>query len=277
LTVCLFSLALGSFLRLLWPADMEWKYDEQFMQRRALAMARGGIWPAVGMPSGAGGLRNPGLSIWAFGILARIDSSPLGLVASVMVLNVLALILFLFWTLRVPPIEERPLWWWALSFWSLSSLPVLFSRKIWSQCLLPFFTVLILWCWAFRSKKRGALLGGLLLALLGQIHMSGFFFSAGLIIYTAVFELRGRTRQTRWGAVSIAFLLGLSPLLPWLPQLGSGKGIPSSASGYFGNVLNLKFYSHALGSAWGLNLKDYFQPVFAGELLRWPYVGSVPT
>ena len=63
-----FAIALvGTLLRCCWPADMEWKFDEQEMFRLA-----GEAWsqdlPLMGMPSGAG-LPNAGFSIWPFALL----------------------------------------------------------------------------------------------------------------------------------------------------------------------------------------------------------------
>ena len=53
------ALAFGIVLRLIWPADMEWKRDEQLMFTWASAVGVTEPWPTQGMESGVR-LRNPG-------------------------------------------------------------------------------------------------------------------------------------------------------------------------------------------------------------------------
>src|ERR1700755_1464339 len=82
--------AFGSILRVLWSYDFEWKYDEKWMFDRALRIADGrSHFPMIGMASGAG-LRNPGASIWPFGLLAHIAPDPHGMTFAIMLANVAA-------------------------------------------------------------------------------------------------------------------------------------------------------------------------------------------
>src|SRR5690242_9424512 len=87
------ALACGILLRLIWPADMEWKADEQRMFSWASAIGVTEPWPAVGMASGVA-LPNPGLSVWLFVPLARAASDPVALAQIVQVVNVIALLGF---------------------------------------------------------------------------------------------------------------------------------------------------------------------------------------
>jgi hypothetical protein len=64
------ALACGIVLRLIWPADMEWKADEQRMFSWATAIGVTEPWPSLGMASGVA-LPNPGLSVWLFVPLAH--------------------------------------------------------------------------------------------------------------------------------------------------------------------------------------------------------------
>src|ERR1700759_5090165 len=82
-------LILGTLLRLIWPLDMEWKFDEKWMFAKGLSIAQGHeAWPWLGMPSGVG-LRNPGMSIWPFGVIAHLVPSPVGMMFTIAVLNTL--------------------------------------------------------------------------------------------------------------------------------------------------------------------------------------------
>ena len=54
LVFCFAIITIGLVLRLVWPADMEWKGDEQEMYASAHSVARSGTWPAAGMKSGGG-------------------------------------------------------------------------------------------------------------------------------------------------------------------------------------------------------------------------------
>src|SRR5215208_698789 len=91
LVACAF--ACGVVLRLLWPADMEWKADEQRMFARSSAIGVSEPWPQVGMASGVA-VPNPGLSIWIFVPLARVAGNPVALAQLVQLVNVAALLGF---------------------------------------------------------------------------------------------------------------------------------------------------------------------------------------
>ena len=62
-------------------------------------------------------------------------------------------------------------------------------------------------------QRRGGAFGwGLVGACLGLVHMSGFFYSAGFALWTAVFD----RRSVRWGSWLAGSLVGTLPLLPWV-------------------------------------------------------------
>ena len=93
-------LALGTLLRLIWPLDFEWKFDEKWMFRKALRVAQGlDPWPWVGMPSGVG-TENPGASIWVFAALAYVANDPVAMTSLVALLNALVLWGLAFWVQR---------------------------------------------------------------------------------------------------------------------------------------------------------------------------------
>ncbi|HTC22038.1 MAG TPA: hypothetical protein VK859_14375, partial [bacterium] len=189
------ALVMGVILRLCFPGDIEYKEDEKYMFEAAQKIALTGSWPLLGMVSGVE-VKNPGMSIWVFGVLGRISqaSTPPQLARAVQVLNILGLFILAFFGLRIlPEAESRP-WCWATAFAAVNPFAVLFQRKIWAQCTLPFFCVLFWIAWHYRQKRAGAFFWGLLGICLGQIHMSGFFLAAGVFLWTAFLD-----RRARWG------------------------------------------------------------------------------
>src|SRR4051812_31435184 len=89
----------GLVLRLVWPGDMEWKADEQWMYSKAHEVASSKVFPAAGMQSG-GGIVNPGMSVAAFAVIASLSEDPLSMNRVVQIINVLAILGFLFFALN---------------------------------------------------------------------------------------------------------------------------------------------------------------------------------
>jgi hypothetical protein len=238
---------LGSGLRLAWVSDMEWKLDEKWMFDKAQRVARGSDdWPWVGMPSGVG-LENPGLSLWPFALLARLTHDPVTMAQAVATLNVLALWGFMLWVLRTWPREDRELGLWGIALFAISPLPILFARKIWAQDLLPVLLLPWLWAHARRATPAGAVGFGLLGALLGQLHMSGFFVAAALFAVT----VRHDGRRFPWLAWLAGSACGALLLLPWLRFVLS----VDARHPVTGGPLSLRFFVEACTSAWGLGLR----------------------
>jgi len=263
-------LALGSCLRVVWPLDMEWKYDEQWMFAHAVDVAQGRApWPWVGMASGVK-LQNPGLSVWPFILLARVTQDPVVMTQAVQFINVAALWGLSAWVARTWSRRDRAIGLWGVALFAVSPLAVLFSRKLWAQDLL---IVLVLpWLWGHRTRARvwGAFVWGLFGALLGQLHMSGFFAAFALAAVTCLWQWRGlapeRTHFRAWFAGSA---LGALPLLPWLYAIFSEhtSGVANA------QARTLHFFTHALRHAFGLGLayplgRDYHAflrgPTWAG-------------
>ena len=196
---------IGSAMRWVWPGDMEWKADEQWMYWHARAAATTGVFPPVGMMSG-GGVVNPGLALWIFALVARVAHDPIAMVRFVEGLNIAAIwAFFLCYCLHFDPRARQP-WLWGIGFGSVSCLPVVLSRKLWAQCLLPPFGFLVFLGHLHRGRRWGALLWGFASALLCQIHMSGFFFSAvtrlcGSLMLPNTIASVG---QAAWQAVTIS-------------------------------------------------------------------------
>ena len=240
----LFLLA-GSLLRVVWPLDMEWKFDEKWMFAKGLSIATGKTgFPALGMSSGVG-LRNPGMSVWPFGVLAFFTHDPVAMAQLVQGLNVLVLWLFALWVMRTWDEADRALGLWGVALFAVSPLAVLFSRKIWAQDVLIAFVLPWLWSHRRRQHAWGAAAWGFSGALLGQVHMSGLF--AGPALFAAT--LWRDRRHFRWLPWLIGSAIGALPLLPWLRMLLTPSGSVAHAKHF-----SLRFLPEAMNHAFGLGL-----------------------
>lgn len=265
------AVAAGIVFRLIWPLDMEYKADEAWTVDHVRLFWQSRDFPLIGMTSSAG-VPNAGLSLWVFmaiGAVLPVDN-PVALARGVEVINIAAIVfLALFARIGVDRPEREP-WLWSAALVAVNPLAVLFSRKIWPQDILPLFTVAMLAVWWHRGRWWGAFAWGLVGALLGQIHLSGFFFAAAFVAASLLFD----RRAVRWQAWLIGSILGALPLIPWLVAIA--KGHPPLGGIDLENLLLPDFYQHWLSIALGLDLHyalgDDFLP-----FLAYPYLGGTPT
>lgn len=260
------AIAAAAVLRLLWLSDMEYKADEAAM----FARSQSGDLPATGLPSGAG-IRNPGMSVWAFVVLARGLGihDPLALARVVAVLGVLAVVALAVFALRWVPFGEREPWLWAVGLVAVNPLQVVFERKIWAQSLLPLLSMGMLAGWWRRDTRAGALAWGLLGAWLGQIHMSGFFLAGGFAAWTALFRRAG-VRWRWWLAGSV---LGALTLIGWLRYLVSTDD-PSVRS--LKSIVRLDFWRYWIVDSLGVDLRFSLGGSFR-DFLAGPHLSGTST
>jgi hypothetical protein len=255
-------------LRVLWPLDFEWKQDEKWMFERALRIADGSEpWPWIGMPSGAG-LQNPGASVWPFALLGYVTRSPASMTFAIMLLNVIALWGFAWWVHKTWRPEDRERGLWGVALFAVSPLPVLFSRKIWAQDLLP--VLLVPWLWGHTKRKQfgAAFVWGLVGAVLGQIHMSGFFAAAALVLATLIVDRKG----THWLGWFLGSSLAALPLLPWIRFMVSPAANHVSSE----YTLSLAFFWDAVLNAFGVHLRYALRHHYV-PFLRGPEVFGIST
>ena len=72
------------------------------------------------------------------------------------------------------------------------------SRKIWPPSIL---TPLLLLLWIshqHRQARWGAFTWGLVGAVIGQVHLSGWFVAMGLVLGTVIAECRGSLPRSRY-------------------------------------------------------------------------------
>jgi hypothetical protein len=268
------AILLGVALRFIWPGDMEYKRDEMYLYHHATGPHP---FPWLGQGSGVGTV-NAGMGIWVYSLMAKAihlvtaaHVTPVQLVHGVVALNVIALIGLVAFAVRVVPGRQREPWLWAAALVAVNPLAVLFSRKLWIQSALPPFVVATLLAWWHRRQRAGAFAWGLIGAWLGQIHISGFFFAAGLAVWTALFD----RRSVRWRWWLLGSLLGALTLVPWLTHTLSHPGATKQS---LDNLWPPRFWIFWVSNTLGLSLLQL--PVvgspegFHHGLLAWPSVGG---
>lgn len=267
------ALAIGAALRLIWPLDIHYLGDEDWTFRHVQATLRDGSWDALGMPSSRG-LKNPGLSVWVFVILGKVvgASTPAELTRGVALMGVLANALLLVIPLRlVEPEQERRTWLWAIVLASTNPMLVFLERKIWAQSMLPIFMVITLIAWFQRGRRHWTFTWGLTGALLGQIHMAGFFFTAALALWTRLFA---RERTPSWPVWSAGTAAGLLPAVPWVRYVVSER--PGASTVAWWQRFRFAFHQYFLSDPFGLS-GEYVLGKDIVRAMRWPVVFGHPT
>ncbi len=273
---------LGCLLRLVWADDMKWKADEIWMYEVARDVVTGKQpWPWLGMGNGAGFL-NPGLSVWCFIAMAWVSPDPIDMVRWVQVSNIAAIGLFIVFILRYIPKSEQLVWLWGIAIMSVNPLAIHFSRALWAQDILPFVVFFVFAGHWFRHLRWGAFVWGLVGTLIGQIHMTGFFWQASLVLMTLIspqnWGLGGQKVSkftTNWRFWFLGTTIGLLPMIPWIRQIGGTAATIARPS--WAEILTPNFPLHWLLSSWGLNLEYDLGPEFWRSFLAEPRLFGYPT
>jgi hypothetical protein len=265
-----FCIAAGFFLRLNWNSDMEWKADEQWTYEKAHETAASGKFPSAGMQSG-GGIVNPGLSLGIFAAIASFTHDPLAMNRIVQMINIIAIICFTWFALTKIRTEEREVWLFGIALASVSPLAVLFARKIWAQDLLPLFSFLIVFSNYYRHKKTGSFFWGLFGALIGQIHMSGFFFAAGIFVFTVLHD-RYNKIKFNWLPWLAGSVLGSITIIMWFLYMVEH---PQFTRFNILHLLQFNFYLYWFLDSLGLNIMYSIRKEFR-EFIKEPIIGGMP-
>ncbi len=266
-------IAIGALLRLVWPGEMKWQGDEVWMHNHAIAIAQGEEpFPLLGMRNGVG-IYNPGMGVWAFIGLAKIQINPVAMVQWVQWSNIAAIVLFTGFILRCLPLVEQSIWLWGMAIASVNPLAIIFSRAIWAQDLLPLFcTVAVMGHWG-RRKFWGSFVWGWVGGLLGQIHMSGFFWQAALVVMTL--WPGGTKPRTNWRGFAIGSFLAYLTLIPWLQQVAAQSLTAKRPA--WAELLTPNFHLHWLTGSWGLNMEYELSSELWHSFLAEPRLQSFPT
>ena len=268
------SLLIGSLLRLIWGLDIEFKGDEEFMFQQSQTL---GFWEALfhsGMLSGVQ-IPNPGLSVAIFVGLAKVFGAhtPPDLAQAVQILNCLALVILAAFAWKCTHSANREAWLWGTALVCVSPIAVLLHRKIWAQSTLPFFCMLAILGWNYRYKRWGAFVWGFIGALLGQIHLSGFFVMFVLWIWTLL-----KKYPVKWPFWILGSVLGVIPMIPWVIQIfqqGSLHSVPASGLEIRNAVEN--FWEFWITNALGVGLSYSLHRDEFFTFWKYPYVFRTPT
>ncbi len=269
------AVVLGVVVRLAYPDDIHYLGDEAWTFRHVQEAKNGGDWAPLGMPSSRG-VRNAGMSVWVFIVLGIVGqaSTPPGLTRAVAVLALIARVVALaipFWVLKDDAKEKRT-WMWAIALTLTNPILVFLERKIWAQSVLPIFMVLLLLGWFRRDTKVGAFGWGLLGAVIGQIHMAGFFFAPALAFFT---WLTGKgARPTSWFAWIVGSAVGAAPAISWLLYLARDR--PASAPSPWWLRFRLDFYKYFISDPSGL-CGEYILGRDVLTAMKYPVVAGCPT
>ena len=232
------AIAAGAALLLAWPADIEYKGDEQWIFAHATALAGGAAWPSVGMTSSVGS-NNTGMSLWVFGVLAYLSNAttPPDLARAVQMSNIAALLTLAVFVRYAVARRDREFWLWGLALWAVNAIAVILERKIWLPSVLPLPCVLFIAAWWYRRRPAGAALWGLIGAMMGQIQLTVPFFVAAVAGWTFLFD----RKSVAWRWWIAGSLIGSLPAVPWLLQFLGGTGSGSVFRPYW-RVPNPTFY-----------------------------------
>jgi hypothetical protein len=132
----LICIILGSILRLIFPYDIEFKVDQKLMLDWVNEFWQDGHFRPIGMMSG-GNVYNFGLGVWLFYLLGWLSNTPVGLTMVVAVINVFSLFFLYYIIVKKIAENQKDVWFYALSLLSVSILPIILSRDIWIQSILP--------------------------------------------------------------------------------------------------------------------------------------------
>lgn len=183
---------LAAALRIGWAGVVEFKSDEATLSRLALELARGERFPLLGMTTSIG-VPNAPFNVYVMTLPFLFSSNPQIATQYVGLLNVLAVALTFWLTKRYYGAPAALI---AALLYATSPWGVIFSRKIWAQDLLPFFTLLTLTTGllGFVEGKRWAQAVHLpLLVITGQLHYAAFV----LLPLSAYLLWIGRKHWTR--------------------------------------------------------------------------------
>ncbi|MEO5666447.1 MAG: hypothetical protein ABIR96_00160 [Bdellovibrionota bacterium] len=279
----LLVLCAGLGLRLWQPSLIEFKWDEAYMFAATQGSAGHTPFPALGMPSGAAGLLNPGLSIWIFSAPAQLFglSSPEALSRYVGLSFIATLALLLVYITRSTWLrnDEKIAWFAAIALSAANPVLLLFTRKIWAQSLLPIFGIAIFVLWMERKKRPSLrILLAFLCVLIGQIHMSGFFLGAALMLV----EVRDVfLKRATLGPLLVGGIVGCLPMIAWLQEIFVGSGA-SKINGALGmhrgawpEFLKFRYWSYAASFGSGLNFSSSLGSHLAAFLERPLVLGAL--
>jgi hypothetical protein len=268
--IALFCITIGSFLRLAFPYDIEFKYDQKLMLDWIIEFWNVGHFRSIGMMSG-GNVPNFGFGVWLFYIIGWFNQTPVGLTMLVALINVFSLLFLFHFINRKIGSEEKDIWYWALSLLSISILPIILSRNIWIQSILPPFSFMIWYLyWSNLSKFITAFLLAFLLVLIGQIHLSGIFLCFIFSLFLFWLHLK-ESINLNIKAYVLGGAIGALPMIPLILHLINSESMSPASN--FNNMKDVRFLWFHIFDGLGL---DIFYTLEADTFLffKYPIINS---
>jgi len=205
-------LFITAFLRLYRIDTAAFMNDETIIFRMARDAISYGFWPITSNRSSLLAM-NPPLVVYLFVIPAAVSANPLWGEIMVGLLNTTAVLLAYFFTRRY---YGRLTATFTALFYATSVGAIIYSRSIWQQNLLPFFTMLLLFMF-FRGvvdRRKGWLAPAiLLLGMLYQLHGSAILLTIPLF-FAMLFAFK-TIRLRDIVLASILLLLLFAPFIYW--------------------------------------------------------------
>jgi len=207
--IALFLFAL--IIRLWNFSDIEFKLDEALAVFKASQYWFTGKLPLYGLISSTGAA-NPPLFLYLLSIPALISPNPLFLTFFFAVTGSLS-VLVIFKVLK-NLLSEKFAFFSALLF-ATSAWPVIFSRKIWAQNLMPLLSSLVFYYFfEILSDEKKSTTPLIVLALWAfQIHLSGFLIFFPVLVFLTFFNFKKRKILLK--EVFLGILFGTIPLVPY--------------------------------------------------------------
>lgn len=207
----LFLLAL--LPRAIWPNLMEFKHDEAVAWLRATALMRGMEFPMTGLISSKG-LENFPFFLYLMAVFRFFLTQPTALIGPIALLNSLAVYYIYYATGAL--LNERTAWL-TVILYIVSPGAVFFSRKLWAQDLLPFWSCAMFGLAAMLITRRSGKHEPAMLAAFSflamtswQLHFSAVFLFLAYLITLGL----NRTIFIKKSALAGA-IAGLVPTLPY--------------------------------------------------------------
>ncbi len=268
--IALFCITIGSFLSLAFPYDIEFKYGQKLMLDWIIEFWNQGHFKSIGMMSG-GNVPSFGLGLWLFYLIGWFNQTPVGLTILVSTINILSLVFLFHFINRKLDWKEKDIWYWTLGLLSISILPIILSRNIWIQSLLPPFSFMIWYLyWLNLSKFITAFLLAFLLVLIGQIYFSGIFLC--FIFSLFLFWLHQKESiNLNIKAYVLGGAMGALPMIRLILHLINSEG--TSPASNFNNMKDVRFLWFHIFDRLGLDI-FYTLEVDTFLFFKYPIINS---
>lgn len=182
----LILMVLAAALRLYQSSFFEFKNDQFYAIELGKEARNSHFLITHGMTSGVG-VDNPPLFILLMGIITVFTGNPFYITLCFCIVNITALIIAVRYLYSSLP--ENYAFFSSLIL-AFSPAFTMYSSNIWAQCLLPILMILFqisLYKFIIRSKPNEFIIMGIITALAGQLHMSGFSLFPVLIILAVMY------------------------------------------------------------------------------------------